>query len=138
MNSFLDKILQGIEVISVYLGAAIKIIETFLEFAPMVVFWVKDKMDEWQPKIDAGEIPGDEAREAIVAEGIEVFHGSGPVIEKGDFRTLVDQMHKIRKAARIGKDPYMDKEKLAVSKGYIKSEDLDRARKAMPYFQPLD
>lgn len=138
MSSFITKILKGIVAVSGYLTVAVQIVEVFLMISPKIVKWVYDKMEFMQPKIDAGDITGDEAREAIVEEGSLVLVGSGAVIGKGDLRTLVDQLHKIRKAGRIRKDPYVDREVLAVKKGYIKSKDLERAKKAMPYFQPLD
>lgn len=140
MGDFISKILDGIEVVSFYLGWAVRIIEGFISWAPTVVQWVAEQMDFLQPRIDDDNDPltGDQAREMIVEQGAEKFHGSGPVITKGDLRTIVDQLHKIRNAVRIGKDPYMDMEKLAVSKGYIKSEDLEMARKAWPGLQPLD
>lgn len=138
MSNFVAKILNGIVALSGYLAVAIQIVEAFLMVAPKIVEWVNDKMDFMQEKIDAGDMSGDEARDAIVEEGSLVLIGSGAVISKADLRTLVDQLHKIRKAGFLRRDPYIDREALAINKGYIKSEDLEKARKAMPYFQPLD
>jgi len=140
MNKFIEVLLKGIQVVSMYLGQAIMIIENVLKYAPIVVQFVADQMDLLQPKIDdpANDMTGDIAREIVVEAGMEEFTGSGPVVTRGFLRTIIDNLHMIRKAGKIGKDPYIDREALAVSKGYIKSEDLALARKAMPYFQPLD
>lgn len=138
MKDFLENLLKGIEIVSVYLAGAIKYIEYFVMYAPVVVKWVMQQMDMLQPLIDKGSLNPDDAREKIVTAGLDRFHGSGPVVTAGMLRALIENLHMIRKAVRIGKDPYIDKEALAVSKGYIKSDDLDLARKAMPNFQPLD
>lgn len=140
MNKFIEFLLNGVQVVSVYLGHAITIIEGFLKFAPIVVNWVKDYMLVLQPEVDDpdNDMTGDMAREIIVEAGLEEFHGSGPSVTAGMLRSIIDNLHMVMKTGRFGSDPYIDREALAVDKGYIKSEDLAMARKAMPYFQPLD
>ena len=140
MSDFISKIIVGVQIVTMYLALAIDYVEKALVFAKPIVEWIKDKMDEYQPAIDDPDNPmtGDIAREEIVDAGFVKFHGSGSFVTKGWLRSIIENLHMITKAGKLGLDPYIDKEKLAVSKGYIKSEDLDRARKAMPYFQPLD
>jgi S1-C subfamily serine protease len=140
MGNFIGALLKGIKIVSVYLGYAVQIIEGFMKFAPLVVEWVQNQMDLLQSQVDDSNnsMTGDEARDFIVEAGMKEFTGSGPVVTRGFLRTIVDNLHMLRKAERLGLDPYIDREALAVKKGYIKSEDLAMARKAMPYFQPLD
>lgn len=140
MSEFLEKILGVVKVVTMYLAGAIDYIEKALLYAKPIVEWIKDKMDELQPRIDDPNDPmaGDDARELIAEEGVLKWHGSGSFVTKGWIRTVVESLHMIREAARIGKDPYIDMEELGASKGYLKSKDLEIARKVWPGFQPLD
>lgn len=140
MSDWIENILKGINKVGTILLSAIGYIKSILPFAEALVIWVKQKIEEYAPRVDDSEDPltGPMATELIVNESQIKFHGSGGVYPKSFVLTIVKFVYKIFKSGRMGYDVYLDREELAVSKGYIKSEDLATARKAWPSLQPLD
>ena len=134
--SFIDKIREGIAIITGYIAIAIQILTTFNEVMPQVVEFIIDKVDEFFSKIEKGDVTKEEAIIAVTNDTLAEFHGSGPVISRQDVVTIAEQYIKVAKAKRGEFDYKM--EEIAIHKGYVKPTELDKVRKAWPGFQPLD
>lgn len=123
LHSFFESIKAGIEKITGYIALAINILTQFNGIMPTVVAYVIEAVLMFFPKVDSGEVSGPEAREAIVTDTMNHFHGSGSVLLQEDVRTIVDQVVKLEKARRRGTKDIQDKERIAFEKGYIGNMD---------------
>jgi hypothetical protein len=140
MKEWIDNILKGLSRVGAYLLSAIGYIKSILPIAEALITWVRDQIGRYAPQVEDPNDPltGEMATELIVNESQTKFHGSGALYPKAFVLSVVKFVYMIYKSGKLGIDAYFEQSELAVSKGYIKSEDLAMYRRANPAFQPLD
>lgn len=133
--SFVDKLLEGIVKIGFYVSKAIAFLTEFNLFAPSLVTFIIEGVRLLMDAIANKEIEPGEAREDLVVRATEKFSGSDPMLEQ-NIRMLIEAAVIVEKAKR-GYD-FEAQEVIAIEKGYLIREEIERARKVWPGLLPVD
>ncbi|RJQ39530.1 MAG: hypothetical protein C4555_03215 [Dehalococcoidia bacterium] len=136
LSDFGKKLVEGIKYLSFWVEKAAARLAELHEKAPVFVDWIIKQVSELMSKVESGEVPGELARETIVARAKETFHGSDSVFPEPVIRGTIEDAVLVEWAKR-GKST-ADKDDRAAELGYVDRSEIERARKAWPNFTPLD